>query len=106
MAYSNIEWADSCMDELTKTPEKLSVWIGKVFRKDDVLLGTPLVRCIVDLKKLDLSHLLQLTVYETVVPKQMIKFAWIIELTKNQLYDLHVLLIWLSFILFYEDIFK
>ena len=53
------------MGELMETAEKLNVSIKKSFLKGDVLVKISLVRSIADLRKQDLSYLIQLIKDET-----------------------------------------
>jgi hypothetical protein len=55
----------TCMGELMETAEKLNVSIKKSFLKGDALVKIPLVRSIPDLRKQDLSYLIQLIEDET-----------------------------------------
>ena len=53
------------MGELMETAEKLNVSIKKYFLKGDALVKIPLFRSIADLRKQDLSYLVQLIEDET-----------------------------------------
>ena len=55
----------TCMGELMESAKKLNLSTKKYFLKGDALVKIPLVRCIADLGKQDLSYLIQLIEDET-----------------------------------------